>query len=117
MKAIACSHVADQGATSMTGHTSTKGVSFADRVKSLQNYGVVLGENIAYGFQTPKEALLDLAIDDGVPGRGHRGNIFKEDYQAIGTCEGPHKGYATMAVLIYQGKVGSGAIYDEKMAL
>jgi uncharacterized protein YkwD len=53
MKALACNHVEDQGATSQTGHRSTKGVTFADRVKSLQKIGVVLGENIAYGFQTP----------------------------------------------------------------
>ena len=34
------------------------------------------GENIAYGEQGPEMTIMSLAIDDGVPSRGHRENIF-----------------------------------------
>jgi len=73
--------------------------------------GYGLGENISYGYSKPRDIMIQLAVDDGVPSRGHRTNIFKEDYQYVGTCYGPHKGYREMTVLIYGGKRGSGASY------
>jgi uncharacterized protein YkwD len=63
----------------------------------------VIGENISYGSAKGHDAVLQLAIDDGVPSRGHRTNIFKPDYAEVGPCEGPHKGYRNMAVGIYRG--------------
>lgn len=101
LKRLACEHVKDQGKTSETGHVSTKGVDFPDRVKSLQEVGRVLGENIVYGTSSPKEALLDLVIDDGLPGRGHRENVFKEDYSKMGSCFGKHAGFYSMFTVIY----------------
>ena len=35
-----------------------------------------IGENAMYGADTPLEAVVQLAIDDGNMGRGHRRNIF-----------------------------------------
>ena len=37
---------------------------------------MILGENEVYGIQDPEMAIITLAIDDGVPGRSHRANIF-----------------------------------------
>lgn len=53
--------------------------------------GMVHGENIAYGKETAKEAIIDLAIDDGVSKRGHRKNLFKQNFSEVGICEGDHK--------------------------
>jgi uncharacterized protein YkwD len=41
--------------------------------------GLTVGENISYGTTKPREIMIALAIDDGVPDRGHRTTIFKED--------------------------------------
>jgi len=55
--------------------------------------------------------MIALAVDDGVPNRGHRTNIYKADWEELGSCYGTHKVYRDMAVLIYRGKSGSGANY------
>lgn len=41
---------------------------------------MVHGENIAYGKETGKEAIIDLIVDDGVSKRGHRKNVFKNNF-------------------------------------
>jgi uncharacterized protein YkwD len=112
IKPFSCAHVNDQGPAGATGHDSTNGDSFSKRVEGLMKPGQGVGENISYGTTKPREILIALAVDDGVPNRGHRTNIFKEDWQEMGSCYGPHNGYRDMAVAIYRGAVGSGASYD-----
>lgn len=73
--------------------------------------GQTVGENISYGTTKPREILIALAVDDGVPNRGHRTNIFAPDWNEMGSCYGPHRGYRDMAVVIYRGVVGSGSTY------
>lgn len=57
-----------------------------------------------------------MAIDDGVASRGHRGNIFKPDFQKIGVCLGRHVKYNEMTDVIYEGKLGSNEAYFNKVA-
>ena len=80
IKGYSCAHVADQGPVGATGHESTDGTSFSDRVTPLIGPGQTIGENISYGTTKPRDILIALAVDDGVPNRGHRVNIFKEDW-------------------------------------
>ena len=104
-----CKHVLDQGPTGEEGHKSSGGLSFLERVHEadLNTTGYVLAENIAYGVNDAKVALLSLAIDDGVLGRGHRKNIFAKHATQIGICNGKHKLLSHMAVLIYRGKTST----------
>ena len=39
-----------------------------------------MGENIAYGTTGGEAVVIALFIDDGVPSRGHRTNIFSNSY-------------------------------------
>ena len=48
-------------------------------------------------------AVLNLAIDDGVPSRGHRTNIFKEQFFYTGAGTEPHKVYQSETVVTYSG--------------
>ena len=77
------------------------------RVKqqNLDTAGFVLGENIVYGSDHAKAAVLAMAIDDGVPSRGHRNNMFAHNFQQVGVCNGKHKMLKHMAVLMYRGIV------------
>ena len=58
-----------------------------------------------------RDAILTLAIDDGVKSRGHRENLFKEDWEKMGICDGPHEAYTTMIDIIYKGEEGSGEVW------
>jgi len=47
-----------------------------------------------------------LAIDDGVENRGHRDNLFRQNYNMIGVCAGPHKKWKQMSVALFSGPAG-----------
>ena len=49
------------------------------------------------------EVIVALLIDDGVPDRGHRDNIFKEEFQRMAFFTGAHKTYTSQTVLNYNG--------------
>merc|ERR1711990_155079 len=84
------------------------------RIHSLLQPGMVRGENIAYGKETAKEAIIELAIDDGVSKRGHRKNLFKKNFDLMGVCQGPHKTWKDMVVVMYGGKAENNEKEEEK---
>lgn len=45
---------------------------------------------------------MQLIIDDGVPSRGHRENIFKPNFSKIGIYTGTHKVYNYMTCMDFQ---------------
>lgn len=59
---------------------------------------------MAYGSEDAKMALYTLAIDDGVPNRGHRKNIFHENFSEVGVCMGDHNKFKKVTGIIYRGK-------------
>jgi hypothetical protein len=53
---------------------------------------------------------MGLLIDDGVPGRGHRANLFSTAYTLMGSGTAPHVTYGTETVIDYAGTyTGNGA--------
>ena len=42
------------------------------------------------------DVIMQLVIDDGVQGRGHRVNLFKPDFMVTGNYSGQHSQYETM---------------------
>jgi uncharacterized protein YkwD len=59
------------------------------------------GEVIAYGTPDPRDIVVDLIVDDGVPSRGHRAIIFDSTYafNAVGISVGPHESFRSMCVI------------------
>lgn len=103
LAAAALEHVTEQGLSGETGHSGAGGERFDDR---LRRHGVradVAAENIAYGPPTASDVVRELIIDSGVPGRGHRRNIFHPALAAAGVNCGPHKEYTTMCVIDFAG--------------
>jgi uncharacterized protein YkwD len=62
-----------------------------------------IGENISYGPDDGLEVVLQLIIDDGVPDRGHRANIFSPDFRLAGVACGPHPTFRTVCVIDFAG--------------
>lgn len=90
--------VREQGPTGETGHKGPTGSTMAERIARVGPVGVC-GEVINYGPEVPRMTMLQLVIDDGVPNRGHRKNIFDPDFKIAGAATGSHKTYGTMTVV------------------
>jgi uncharacterized protein YkwD len=92
-----------QGPTGQTGHTGPNGSTMKSRIEAEMNWESTIGENIMYGGDTPLEAVLSLAIDDGVPSRGHRVNIFKPEFYFTGVASEMHKSFRSETVTTFSG--------------
>jgi uncharacterized protein YkwD len=62
-----------------------------------------IGENISYGTNDGRDVVIQLIVDDGVPGRGHRVNIFSPDFRLAGVACGPHPTIRTVCVINFAG--------------
>ena len=103
MSRAALDHVHEQGWNGNTGHRGTDG-STPD--KRLARYGTwlhTMGENISYGSENARDVVIDLIVDDGVPDRGHRKNIFNPNFRIVGLAYGPHAQYRTICVMTFAG--------------
>ncbi|MFH7242153.1 MAG: CAP domain-containing protein [Spirulina sp.] len=99
--ALAAQTHADDQADGATGHTGSDGSRPSDRLDRAGALNSASGENIAYGSPTGQEVILDLIVDDGVPGRGHRVNIFTPRWTRTGAGCGPHATYGLVCVINY----------------
>lgn len=108
MSLAARDHVKNTGPSGATGHTGKDGSSPFDRMNRHGKWQVSAGENISYGNDEGRAVIIQLIVDDGVPSRGHRTNIFSTKFHVVGIACGPHKTYTTMCVQTFAGD------YEEK---
>jgi hypothetical protein len=97
---LANDHCKTQGLTEHIGHDRESGEDFFDACSRFNLEGC--GENIDYGYDDAKMIVIMLLVDDGVPSRGHRGNMLRPNYNRVGVSCGPHKKYRHMCVIDFQ---------------
>jgi uncharacterized protein YkwD len=97
------SHVDDIGPAGFLTHTGTDGSTMKARIEKQGSWQNTIGENMAFGLNSGRDIVVQLIVDDGVPDRGHRGNIFKAQYRVAGVSTGNHKVFNTCCVIDYAG--------------
>ncbi|MDD2540618.1 MAG: CAP domain-containing protein [Desulfuromonadaceae bacterium] len=102
--AAAAAELADeQERSGATGHNGRKSHGMRERIERHGEWAGVIGENIGYGPEGARNMVIQLIVDDGVPGRGHRVNTFSPSYKTAGAACGPHPRFGNMCVIDFAG--------------
>jgi uncharacterized protein YkwD len=75
----------------------------AGRMNRYGTWGAAWGENISYGKRSARDIVLALIIDDGLPARKHRANIFAAKFNYAGAAYGPHARYGSVCTIDFAG--------------
>ncbi|CDW74373.1 UNKNOWN [Stylonychia lemnae] len=95
--------VNDTGKLGLLQHETSNGTTMSERIRQYVMDANTIGENLAFGYTTPFSVVLALIIDDGIPNRGHRANIFKPQFRFMGGYTGPHSRFRTMSCQDFSG--------------
>jgi uncharacterized protein YkwD len=97
-------HADDQRYTGSIGHTGSDGSSVDTRARRYGTWLTSISENIDYSpMARGSDVVQNLLVDDGVPDRGHRRNIYEPTAKVIGIACGPHPRYGAMCVIVQAG--------------
>lgn len=94
-------HAMDLAAHNASGHYGSDGSTHAVRIS---RYGTWQNssENVSLSpFESARWHILQLLIDDGVPGRGHRRALLKPEYRITGVGCSSHPAFASVCVMTY----------------
>ena len=94
---------AEQGRSGGTGHNGSQSHGMRERIERHGEWQREIAENIGYGPKEARDMVMQLIIDDGVPSRGHRKNIFATAFHTAGVACGPHPRFGSMCVIDFAG--------------
>jgi len=103
LAAAAAELAEEQGRSGATGHNGRQSHGMQERVERHGEWEGRIGENIGYGPEGPRNIVMQLIVDDGVPGRGHRINTFSTSYKTAGVVCGAHPRFGSMCVVDFAG--------------
>jgi uncharacterized protein YkwD len=96
-------HVLDLTSRGTSGHRGSDGSLPHERISRYGTWTDTVGEAILFQVTTAREMVLDLIVDDGVPDRGHRKNVFEPGFQVAGVAISPQTGLEGFCVIDYAG--------------
>jgi len=103
--AAAAAELADEeGESGAVGHFGGTSGGPKERIERHGEWQGRIGENIFYGPGEARQVVMNLIIDDGVPDRGHRKNIFSRAFSRAGAACGPHPRFGTVCVIDFAGE-------------
>jgi uncharacterized protein YkwD len=103
--AAAAAELADEeGESGTVGHVGKASGGPRERIERHGEWHGSIAENIFYGPGDARQVVMNLIIDDGVPDRGHRKNIFSRAFARAGAACGPHPVYGTVCVIDFAGE-------------
>lgn len=102
MSRAAADHCAEQAGGGF-GHEGRDRSHAGQRIARYGNLSGGWGENISYGKASARDVVLALIIDDGLPARKHRKNIFNPNFNYAGAAFGPHARFGTMCNMDFAG--------------
>jgi uncharacterized protein YkwD len=106
LSAAARDQAMDLGRTGATSHTGSDGSTVTTRVARYATWRLSLSENIDYApMMSGRDVIESLIVDDGVPDRGHRRNIYEPTSRFVGIACGPHPKYTATCVIVQAGGV------------
>jgi len=97
-------HCVDTGPKGLTTHTGTDMSRPEDRMARYGRLTGASGENMAFGLKEPRDIIMQLLVDDGLPGRPHRENLFSADFRMSGVNVRRHSNFGVMCVITYAGE-------------
>ena len=103
LAAAAAELAEDQGESGGTGHNDRQNNGPRERVERHGKWERQMAENIGYGPKDARSMVMQLIIDDGVSGRGHRKNIYTAAFGTAGVACGSHPRFGSMCVIDFAG--------------
>lgn len=92
-------HANGSGTAGITGHQGADGSTLDQRISRYAVWTGAISENLYYGAADAEEIVVQLLIDRGVPGRGHRRNILSPEMAVVGVAVRRHPGYGAICVM------------------
>jgi len=103
LAAAAAELAEEEGRSGATGHVGRQSRGPKERIERHGRWEGQIGENIGYGPESAREMVMQLIVDDGVKGRGHRKNIFAKAFTTAGVACGSHPRFESMCVIDFAG--------------
>jgi uncharacterized protein YkwD len=94
-------HAQDIGPRGSIEHAGADGSRLSVRLNRLGTWQGTVSENISTLEEDPRQVVIQLLVDDGVPGRGHRHNLFNPNLHQAGAGRAPHRDYRVVTVIDY----------------
>lgn len=115
MSRAAADHCAEQAGGGMS-HRGRGGSRASERLNRYGRWIGSWGENLSCGRSSAREIVVALIIDDGLPSRKHRANIFNPNFSYAGAAIGSHAQYRTICTMEFAGGYAESGSNDTLVA-